>query len=107
MAAKQARHALLADRLGYVQVARGSIELNGKQLDAGDGAMLRNEPEIALGKGKQRRSAGVRPAGELNRFSGLRPSPAGMAAQCPAARTPLSIAAETPNARATVRARAP
>jgi quercetin 2,3-dioxygenase len=45
---EQARHALHAGRLGYVQVARGSIELNGQSLSAGDGAMLRNEPEIAL-----------------------------------------------------------
>ena len=48
---EQARHALQAGRLGYVQVARGLIELNGQSLGAGDGAMLRNEPEIALGKG--------------------------------------------------------
>ena len=48
---EQARLALIAGRLGYVQVARGSIELNGQSLSAGDGAMLRDEPEIALDKG--------------------------------------------------------
>ena len=46
-----ARHALHEGRLGYVQVARGSIELNGRRLNAGDGAMLRNEPEIELREG--------------------------------------------------------
>jgi redox-sensitive bicupin YhaK (pirin superfamily) len=34
-----------------VQVARGSIELNGQPLEAGDGAMLRNEPEMDLSGG--------------------------------------------------------
>jgi len=48
---EQARHVLQAGRLGYVQVARGTIEVNGQPLRAGDGALLRNEPEIALHHG--------------------------------------------------------
>ena len=49
---EQARLALQSGRLGYVQVARGSIELNGQPLKAGDGAMLRNEAEMGLSGGK-------------------------------------------------------
>jgi len=49
---EQARYTLGDGRLGYVQVARGSIELNGQRLAAGDGAMLREEPLIELGAGR-------------------------------------------------------
>ena len=49
---EQARHALQPGRLGYVQVARGSIELNGQAMAAGDGAMLRNEPGMDFSAGK-------------------------------------------------------
>ena len=49
---EQARHTLAAGRLGYVQVARGSLELNGQRLQAGDGAMLQDEPLISLGNGR-------------------------------------------------------
>lgn len=48
---EQARHTLAAGRLGYVQVAGGSLELNGQRLQAGDGAMLQDEPLIGLAKG--------------------------------------------------------
>jgi redox-sensitive bicupin YhaK (pirin superfamily) len=50
---EQARHALQPGRLGYVQVARGSIELNGQAMAAGDGAMLRNEPGMDFSAGKE------------------------------------------------------
>src|SRR5438067_853444 len=36
------------ERHGWVQVARGAIELNGKQLSAGDGAAVSDEREITL-----------------------------------------------------------
>jgi hypothetical protein len=49
---ERARHALQPGRLGYVQVARGSIELNGQALAAGDGAMLRNEAGMDFSAGK-------------------------------------------------------
>lgn len=43
---KEARLAIAPDRHAWVQIARGSVELNGKTLQAGDGAALSNEPEI-------------------------------------------------------------
>jgi redox-sensitive bicupin YhaK (pirin superfamily) len=44
---------VLADgRLGYVHVARGALELNGRALRAGDGAMLQAEPAIGLAQGQ-------------------------------------------------------
>ena len=44
--------ALDEGRLGCVHVARGSVELNGQRLRAGDAAMLRDEPRIELRAGK-------------------------------------------------------
>ncbi|HET8941906.1 MAG TPA: pirin family protein [Rudaea sp.] len=40
------------DRHAYVHVARGSIELNGTQLQAGDGVRLRNPQTLHLAAGK-------------------------------------------------------
>jgi quercetin 2,3-dioxygenase len=42
------KHALKAERHAYVQVARGSVKLNGKQLDAGDGAAISAEKSVEL-----------------------------------------------------------
>jgi quercetin 2,3-dioxygenase len=42
------RHELEPDRHAYVQVARGSVKLNGTQLDTGDGAALSAEKSIEL-----------------------------------------------------------
>jgi redox-sensitive bicupin YhaK (pirin superfamily) len=42
------KHTLEPDRHAYVQVARGSVKLNGTQLDAGDGAALSTEKSIEL-----------------------------------------------------------
>ncbi len=39
-------------RYAYIQVARGSLEVNGQRLLAGDGARLRNVEEISFGKGE-------------------------------------------------------
>jgi len=42
------RHALRADRCAWVQVVRGSMMLGDRELGAGDGAGIMDEPEIAL-----------------------------------------------------------
>ena len=43
---------LAPGRLGYVHVARGEVEVNGQRLRAGDAALLRDEPEVALAQGR-------------------------------------------------------
>jgi quercetin 2,3-dioxygenase len=42
------RHELKSDRHAYVQVARGSVTLNGKQLAEGDGAAISAEKTVEL-----------------------------------------------------------
>src|SRR5262249_42558647 len=42
------RHDLKPERHAYVQVARGSVKLNGKQLNEGDGAAVSEEKAIEL-----------------------------------------------------------
>jgi len=42
------KHALKSDRHGYVQVARGSVTLNGKTLETGDGAAISDERALEL-----------------------------------------------------------
>ncbi|HEX4545789.1 MAG TPA: pirin family protein [Candidatus Acidoferrum sp.] len=42
------RHELKPDRHAYVQVARGSVKLNGTKLDAGDGAGISSEKAVEL-----------------------------------------------------------
>ncbi|MGC2230527.1 MAG: hypothetical protein WBA09_03420, partial [Candidatus Acidiferrum sp.] len=42
------KHELKPERHAYVQVARGSVKLNGKQLDAGDGAAISAEKSVEL-----------------------------------------------------------
>jgi len=42
------KHALKPERHAYVQVARGSVKLNGKRLDAGDGAAISEEKAVEL-----------------------------------------------------------
>ena len=49
---ESAELALAPGRIGYVQVARGSVEVNGQRLDAGDGATLRDEPLLRLRAGR-------------------------------------------------------
>ena len=44
--------AIDASRLGYVHVARGSIEVNGQRLDAGDAAALEGESQLRLRGGR-------------------------------------------------------
>jgi redox-sensitive bicupin YhaK (pirin superfamily) len=45
-------HDLSAERHGWLQVARGSVELNGQKLNQGDGAAISDEPTLAI-KGVQ------------------------------------------------------
>jgi hypothetical protein len=42
------RHELKPDRHAYVQVARGSVTLNGTKLEEGDGAAISNEKAVEL-----------------------------------------------------------
>jgi len=41
-------HPLASGRRAYVQVARGAVTVNGQRLQAGDGARIKDEVEIAL-----------------------------------------------------------
>lgn len=45
---QETRHPLEADRHAWVQVARGAVRLNGKDLKAGDGAAISKEPEARI-----------------------------------------------------------
>jgi len=42
------RHAFAKDRHGWLQVARGAVEVNGQRLAEGDGAAISDEREIAV-----------------------------------------------------------
>ncbi|HEV8658445.1 MAG TPA: pirin family protein [Thermoanaerobaculia bacterium] len=47
-------HEFRPDRYGWVQVARGEIELNGQKLVAGDGAAIENEKTVTIsGRGAE------------------------------------------------------
>jgi quercetin 2,3-dioxygenase len=41
-------HSLGAGRGAWVQVARGSISVNGQELKAGDGAQIEKEPALTI-----------------------------------------------------------
>jgi redox-sensitive bicupin YhaK (pirin superfamily) len=45
---QQVRYELKPERHAWVQVARGSVELNGQQMNAGDGAALSEVPELVI-----------------------------------------------------------
>jgi len=47
-AGDKAEHSLEAGRHAWVQVARGSVEVNGKPLQAGDGAAISNESLVSV-----------------------------------------------------------
>ena len=51
-AAEQSHLELAPGRLGYVQVLRGVIEVNGLPLSAGDAVALKDEPHVALRAGQ-------------------------------------------------------
>jgi quercetin 2,3-dioxygenase len=44
----EAKHELAKGRHAWVQVARGAVRLNGKELKAGDGAAISNETEVRV-----------------------------------------------------------
>jgi len=44
----EAAHAMKSGRHAWVQIARGKVILNGKELKAGDGVALSNEPEVRV-----------------------------------------------------------
>jgi redox-sensitive bicupin YhaK (pirin superfamily) len=46
----QATHALQAGRLGYVHVIRGSVEVNGVQLNTGDALKIADEASVSFAK---------------------------------------------------------
>jgi hypothetical protein len=50
--AEQVSHKLAAGRLGYVHVARGSVEVNGETLDAGDAMKLAGLVDIVMKTGQ-------------------------------------------------------
>jgi quercetin 2,3-dioxygenase len=45
---RSVKHELAPGRFGWVQIARGSVEVNGLQLSAGDGAAVSDEREVTL-----------------------------------------------------------
>jgi len=47
-AGEKAKHELKPERHAYVQVARGSVTLNGRKLEAGDGAAVSEEKSLEL-----------------------------------------------------------
>jgi redox-sensitive bicupin YhaK (pirin superfamily) len=47
-AGESVRHELKPERHAYVQVARGSVKLNGAQLETGDGAAISAEKSVEL-----------------------------------------------------------
>ena len=50
---EQAQLAITEGRLVWVHVARGSIDLNGHRLSAGDGASLADESQVSLSNGQE------------------------------------------------------
>ncbi|MHC5879467.1 pirin family protein, partial [Streptococcus pyogenes] len=49
---KSVRHALADGRGAWVQVARGSVTLNGERLEAGDGVSIEGDGDITLAASK-------------------------------------------------------
>jgi hypothetical protein len=47
-AGDRVKHELKPERHAYVQVAKGSVTLNGKTLEAGDGAAISEEKALEL-----------------------------------------------------------
>ena len=49
--AERVSHSLTPGRMAYVHVARGSVHLDGRPMNAGDAAMVEQEPRIDLDRG--------------------------------------------------------
>ena len=47
-AGESVKHEIKPNRHAYVQVARGSVKLNGKELETGDGAQISEEKSLQL-----------------------------------------------------------
>jgi redox-sensitive bicupin YhaK (pirin superfamily) len=47
-AGEKVTHALAAGRRGWVQIIRGAVALHGRDLVAGDGAAVANEPDLSI-----------------------------------------------------------
>ncbi len=45
---QKVEHALAPERHAWLQVARGSVELNGTHLEQGDGAAASNEQKLSI-----------------------------------------------------------
>jgi redox-sensitive bicupin YhaK (pirin superfamily) len=50
-AGREARAALLPGRAGFLQVASGSVSLNGLAMHAGDGARIEGVPSVSVVSG--------------------------------------------------------
>ncbi|MDR1076390.1 MAG: pirin family protein [Xanthomonadaceae bacterium] len=50
---EQVEYQIPAGRLGYVHVARGEAEVNGRTLRAGDALLYEDEPEVAIANGDE------------------------------------------------------
>jgi redox-sensitive bicupin YhaK (pirin superfamily) len=45
---KEVKHALESGRHAWVQIARGAVSVNGKELKAGDGAAISDEADVRI-----------------------------------------------------------
>ena len=50
---EKVQHLLANNRIAYLHVAKGSIDVNGHRLSAGDAAMMAEEPSIEITNGEQ------------------------------------------------------
>ena len=50
---EKVQHPLASNRIAYLHVAKGSIDVNGHRLSAGDAAMMAEEPSIEITNGEQ------------------------------------------------------
>lgn len=50
---EKVQHALASNRIAYLHVAKGSIDVNGNRLSAGDAAMMAEEASIQITNGEQ------------------------------------------------------
>jgi quercetin 2,3-dioxygenase len=45
---QEVEHVLPKGRYGWLQVAKGGVELNGQKLEQGDGAAIGDEPKVTI-----------------------------------------------------------
>ena len=68
---------LAANRNAWIQVARGSVSVNGQELRQGDGAAISNEAELNIRGGKSRKSYSSTCRRPAKRLPGLLRAPTG------------------------------